>query len=144
MIGLDSSRQKPAALRRSVLGLVATLWLNMAVLPCAMAFESDDFCQHCPPAVEHEMASHHGHAEVQAKPSCLTMQSQCCDLEEASIDVRGCKLEVKPTTEAVLITAPAVAKLPSRSPGHVSSALDPPHISGCSPPLHVLFCVYLD
>ena len=65
--------------------LLAVMWLNMAITPCAMAFESDDHdCPHCPPAEEHAMAGHHGHGEVER--SCDTMQSDCCDLAEAVVE----------------------------------------------------------
>ena len=137
------ARRKPAALRRKVLGLLTVLWLNMAVLPCAMAFESAETCPHCPPADEHEMASHHGHGDVEARPDCVTAQVECCDLSEASVDTRGGKLVVKPSSEVVFVTAPAIAKVPSRASGHLRCDSDPPDIPGTSPPLHVLYCVYL-
>ena len=130
---------------RGVLGLIAVLWLNMAVLPCAMALEGGGDCPHCPPpAVEHEMAVHHGHGDDHAKPSCATMQSQCGELEEASIDTRGSKLELKPTFEMVFISTPPIAPLSAGMQGRITCSSDPPDISGSSPPLNVLFCVYLD
>lgn len=125
------------------MGLLMVLWLNMAVLPCAMAFESDTSCAHCPPAGEHDITSHHSHSEVQVEPTCATTQSQCCDLEQAGVDARGGKLDIKPASEVVFITAPVIATMPSRSSGHVRCASDPPDIYGSSPPLHVLYCVYL-
>lgn len=130
---------------RSVLGLIAVLWLNMAVLPCAMALEGGGDCPHCPPpAVEHEMAAHHGHGANNATPACATMQSECGDLDKVSIDARSGKLDVKPTPELVIISAPVITQLPSLTPGHINDVSDPPDISGSSPPLHVLYCVYLD
>jgi len=143
MFSRTTARRKPAALRRNVLGLLAMVWLNMAVLPCAMAFETSEICPHCPPADEHQVASHHGHGKAEAKPSCATAQSECCDLEEASVDARGGKLEFKPASEVVFVTAPAIAKVPTSTSGLVGCASDPPDISGSSPPLHILFCIYL-
>ncbi|MBT8102371.1 MAG: hypothetical protein KJO95_05335 [Gammaproteobacteria bacterium] len=119
----------------------------MAVAPCAMAFESDDPCPHHAPAEEHGMASHHGHdghGEVDTRPSCATVQPECCELAAASIDTRGNTLQFKSVSDIVLITAPLTAVLPSRAAVQRHSASDPPDISGSSPPLHVLFCVYLD
>ena len=139
-----AARRKPAALRRKVLGLLTVLWLNLAVLPCAMAFESAETCPHCPPADEHEMASHHGHGDVEARPACATVQVDCCDPSEASIDTRGGKLEARPASEVVFVMAPPIAALPVRSPGQRYCATDPPDAPGVAPPLHVLYCVYLD
>ena len=143
MFSRIAARRKPAALGRKVLGLLTVLWLNMAVLPCAMAFESAETCPHCPPADEHEMASHHGHGEAKAQPACATAQVECCDLDEASVDTRGSKLEVKPASEVVFVTAPPIPAVPARASVQRHVASDPPDISGTSPPLHVLYCVYL-
>jgi len=143
MFSRSSAHRKPAALRRSVLGLLTVLWLNMAVLPCAMAFESSESCPHCPPAAEHEMESHHGHGDAASKPSCATVQAGCCDTVEASVDARGSKPEFKPASEVVFITAPTIAEVPTSTAGLTGYACDPPDTSGSSPPRHVLFCVYL-
>jgi len=143
MFGQTTSWRQSAAPRRNVLSLLAVLWLNMAVLPCAMAFESDEICPHCPPD-GHEMASHHGHGAAHAEPSSATIQSECCDLEEISVDARSGKVEVKPASEVIFITGPAVAEVPTQALRQPQRALDPPDVSGSSPPLHVLFCVYLD
>jgi hypothetical protein len=139
-----TAHQKPAGRRRQVLGLLTVLWLNMAILPCAMAFQSAEMCVHCPPADEQEMAAHHGHGAKHAEPSRVTIQSECCDLEEASVDSRGSKLDIKPASALVVVTAPAMPELRSQTSGQLLSASDPPHQPGSSPPLHVLFCVYLD
>jgi len=143
MYSRTTARRKPAAPKRSVLGLLAVLWLNMAVLPCAMAFESDEPCPHCPPAEDHQMASHHGHGGVDAVPTCATAQSECCDLAAASIDTRGSKLKFKSASDIVLITAPLKPVLPARASVQRHVASDPPDIFGTSPPLHILYCVYL-
>ena len=143
MFSRATARRKPAALKRKLLGLLSVLWLNMAVLPCAMAFESDEPCPHCPPAEVHQMASQHGYGEVNAKPSCATAQSECFDLAAASIDTRGSNLQVKPTSDVVFIAAPVTAVLSARASVQRHVASDPPDISGASPPLHVLYCVYL-
>ena len=135
---------KPAALRRYVLGLLAVSWLNMAVAPCAMAYESDDYCPHHAPVEKHDMASHHGHGEADTGPSCATAQPECCELAAASVDSRGNKPQFKSALEMVLITAPLTPVLPSRASKQPHVASDPPDITGAWPPLHVLNCVYLD
>ena len=138
-----SARRSPAALRRKVLGLLTVLWLNMVALPCAMAFESSEPCPHCPPVAEHEMASHHGHGDADAQPSCATMQAECCDLAEASVNSRGSTPELKPASDVVNNTAPTFARVPTSTTVLAGYACDPPDIAGSSPPLHVLFCSYL-
>jgi len=143
MFSRATARWKPAALRRKVLGLLSVLWLNMAVLPCAMAFESDEPCPHCPPAEDHQMASHHGHGKVNVTPSCETAQSECCDLAAASIDTRGSNFQIKSTSDVVFIAPPVTAVLPARASVRRHVASDPPDIAGTSPPLHVLYCAYL-
>lgn len=143
MFRRTSAGRKPAALRPKVLGLLTVLCLNMAVLPCAMAFESGETCPHCPPAAEHDMAPHHGHGEVKAQPDCATAQVECCDLAEVSVDSRGLKLVAKPASEVVFAAAPPTAALPARMSGQRFCAADPPAAPGGAPPLHVLYCVYL-
>lgn len=142
------TRGKASSLRRGVLALLSVLWLNMAVLPCAMAFQGDDDCPHCPPAEQHgekhAMAAHHGHGQAEARPSCATEQTECCDVIAASIDARSGKLDYKPASDAVFVTAPPPDHSSPRLAAMGHAATDPPDIVGSSPPLHVLFCVYLD
>ena len=144
MLSRATTRQRPATLRRKVAGLLAIVWLNMAVLPCAMAFPSDKDCPHCPPAEHHDMASHHGHGETSAKPSCVTAEHDCCDVVAASRDARDGKPERTKTPEVVFAGTLVAARAAAISPQYRHCALDPPHIAGSATPLHVLFCVYLD
>ena len=139
-----SAWQSSVSRKRSILGLAAVLWLNMAVLPCAMAFQSAAMCSHCPPSDEPEVSAHHGHGADQAETSGATMQSDCCDLEEPKVDARVSKIEAKPASAVVFVTAPAMADVPATTNAQRHCAADPPGLSGSSPPLHVLFCVYLD
>jgi len=131
-------------MRRRALGLLTIVWLNMVILPCAMAFQGGELCPHCPPADEHEMSAHHGHSDMQSQPSGAMAESGCCDQQDASVDARGAKPQPKPASEVVFVTAPAVPRLPVRAPAQRHCVADPPGTSGVSPPLHVLFCVYLD
>ncbi len=123
--------------------LLAVMWLNMAITPCAMAFESDDHdCPHCPPAEEHSMAGHHGHGSKVEQP-CAAMQSGCCDLAEATLESRPEKSPFKSSFDLVQIDTPIPAALflPACRP---LAAADPPDPPGPSQRLHVLNCVYLD
>ncbi len=122
--------------------LLAVMWLNMVITPCAMAFESDDHdCPHCPPAEEHSMAGHHGHGKVER--SCATMQSECCDLAEATVESRPDKSQFKAYPDIAPIGAAMLADLLLPDDRAVTAA-DPPGPPGPSQRLHVLNCVYLD
>jgi len=126
-----------------VLGLFVAVWLNLALQPCAMALEVDHDCPHCPPAHEHEMASHHGHGGSKAEAPCASMQSQCGELDDVSLDGRTGQLKVKDVIElpvAVTYDLPAPAVAVARQ---IRYSTGPPHNGGVSPPLNVLFCVYL-
>lgn len=141
------ARGRACALRRSVAGLLGVLWLNMAVLPCAMAFQGDDDCAHCPPAKQHEnhheMAAHHDHEQTVAEPSCATELTECCDVIAANVDARSGKLDYKPASDIAFATAPFYCDGSGRHATIVEAAADPPVIGGSSPPLRVLYCVYL-
>lgn len=134
-------------LRRGVFGLLGVLWLNMAVLPCAMAFQGNEDCAHCPPADRHEnhhdMAAHHDLGQAEARHSCATMPVECCDVMAANVDARGGKLDYKPANDVAFATAPLPCDDNCRHPGTAEAASDPPDITGSSPPLRVLYCVYL-
>ena len=124
--------------------LLGIVWLNMAVLPCAMAFQGDDDCPHCPPEGEHEMAAHHGHGEAKREPACATSQPACCDVVTANVDARGLQLQAKPAADVVFATLPPMPVLPRSESRQPYGSSDPPDPGGVSPALHVLFCVYLD
>ena len=89
------------------------------------------------------MAGHDGHSATPAELPCATTVSQCCDVGAASVDSRPGKLKVKDSVDVEFFALPAIAELPIWYSGHVSTAADPPDIHGNSPPLHVLYCVYL-
>lgn len=144
MFSGSTASGSPGALRRIVLGVLAIAWLNMTVLPCAMAFQGEEGCPHGPPAEDHAMASHHGHGEVSERPSCETLQSGCCEQPAASVDARSDDFTLKPVSDVVFISAPLPAKAPIRATTYGYHALDPPVGAANAPPLHVLFCVYLN
>ncbi len=122
--------------------MLTVMWLNMVLTPCAMAFESDDHdCPHCPPAEEHAMAGHHGHGEMER--SCATMQSECCDLAEATIESRPDKSHFKSSPDLAPISDTMLTAL-LLPDGRAVSAADPPDPPGPYQRLHVLNCVYLD
>lgn len=139
-----AARFGSVATTQGVVGLLAVLVLNMVVLPCAMAFGLDDHdCPHCPPAEQHEMAGHHDH-ESAVKSPCAEVQSQCCELAEASVDTRGGKFKVRDGADLEVVPVAAVATTPVLSVAHVEPRPRPPDPRAAFPPRHKLFCVYLD
>lgn len=134
-------------MRRGVLGLLTILWLNMAVLPCAMAFQGDDDCLHCPPAEDHAahhgMGHHEGHNQPAAKPPCDTAQADCCDELTASVDGRGSKFEYRPASDVACAGPPLSENVNALGSAPDRRATDPPEIVGCAPPIRTLYCVYL-
>lgn len=132
----------PTAARRNF-GVLVVMWLSMAILPCAAANMSDLTCPHCPPTAHAEMAAHHGQHQAETKPACVSMQSQCCSLDEANVDVRNGKLEVKDAFDdtAMIVAAPlAVSPVAERA---LVRDIHPPDPGGSSTPLFILYCVYL-
>ena len=122
--------------------LLAIVWLNMAVMPCAMAFETADHdCPHCPPAEDHSMAGHHGHTES-ASP-CATMQSDCCEIAAAAVETRTDKSRFGQTPDVGPLSRCVIETAHAQYPRYAPSA-DPPDPPGAFPRIHVLNCVYLD
>jgi len=95
-------------------------WLNLALLPCAVAFEameSDHDC--CPPTIE-----------LQAP--------DCCELEAVAIDQR----DIDDFGIAIVGPQKQRSQLPSvRST--VRHVFRPPDPGAAPPRIHVLNCVYL-
>jgi hypothetical protein len=104
-----------------------------------MAFEVADDCPHCPPAAEQQMA-HHGH-DAAVETDCGSMQSDCCDPEAAAVDLRVGKFEIQ---DDVSVVALSVAWPSLNSVNIAQHDMRPPDPGNYSPPLHKLFCVYLD
>ena len=131
---------------RRALGLFAAVWLNLALAPCAMAYESQDDhdCPHCPPAEEH--GHHDMHAGMQAEMPCADGMSDCSLDGDFSHDVRNGKAKLKDTQHELPAFVAADEPPPQPVVRHHQRA--PPWFAtahaGASPPLHVLYCVYLD
>ncbi|MGB5256103.1 MAG: hypothetical protein WBN07_16045 [Woeseiaceae bacterium] len=147
MISRLAAEIESIAGRRGVLGLLAVLWLNMAMLPCAMAFQGSDDCPHCPPADEHashhQMAPHADHNEAVAKSPCATVQTDCCDEIAANVDGRGSKLEQRPASDVAFAGPPLPANDNARGRANSRHTTDPPDLTASSPPIRTLYCVYL-
>ena len=135
----QSIRSSIASAPRRMLSVFVLCWLNLAITPCAMAFEVADDCPHCPPAAEQEMA-HHGH-QAASQEDCESMQSDCCDLEAAALDNRVSKYE---SQDDVSVVAMPVEWPSLHTLSMARHEMRPPDPGNHSPPLHKLFCVYLD
>ena len=107
--------------RRGIAVLLA-FWLNLALLPCAMALEvPDEGHDCCPPTIEMQ-------------------QVDCCDLDDVTLDKRDGKFEGSDDVP-VTMTDSAWPSLQTLSSNW--QAVKPPDPGNHSPPLHELFCVYL-
>jgi len=108
---------------RRGLTVLFTFWLNLALLPCAMAIETaQDGHDCCPPTVE-------------------LQQIECCEQDLATSDKRGGKFE----SYDDLFVVSTVVPWPSLYRADISeNEMRPPDPTDYSPPLHKIFCVYLD
>ena len=140
------SRQKIPG--RRALGLFVAVWLNLALQPCAMAYEApgDHDCPDCPPAAMHGDHSMHGdmHDSMTAEMPCAGELSDCMIDEDVNHDVRGDELKLKDGTPVILYSAADTDCRESspqrRVPVPKHSLVHP----GAPPPLHILNCVFLD
>ena len=122
-------------------GLLAFLVVNVSIMPCAMAFDVDADCPHCPPVETHEMAGHHGHEKV---TDCATLKADCADADEYSVDSRSGKLDDSASADPILAPAPE-----TRAPAISRAYLRPPALGPPAPGvgphrLHLLNCVFID
>ena len=111
-------REKSAT--HKVVAAMLVVWLNLALLPCAMAFEiAEPAHDCCPPTIE-------------------LQQIDCCALDDVTHDYRDTvepdKAIAGPTESRCAL--PSVRTVIRQAPRPV----DP---DGSSPPIHVLNCVYL-
>ena len=110
--------------RRTAALLLAVL-LNLALVPCSMAFEVvEEGHDCCPPKLKFE-------------------PQECCELDDASVDSRGGiqKYDVTPDFESLSAGTPAIAV--AFSPATFLACSDPPDPPGPPVALHKQHCVYL-
>jgi hypothetical protein len=105
--------------RRTVAAMLV-FWLNLALLPCAMAFDTAETEHDCCPLT----------VELQ--------QLDCCELDAVTRDHRDSE------NFGVAIVGPAEFRsLPLSVRASVRHASRPPDPGGTQPRIHVLNCVYL-
>ena len=110
---------------RGAASVVLAVLLNLALVPCTMAFEVvEEGHDCCPPKLKYE-------------------PQECCELDDASVDARGGlqKPDVKPDCESLSAGVPATAA--AFSPARFLASSDPPDPPGPTVPLHKRHCVYL-
>lgn len=108
---------------RGAAALLLAFVLNTALVPCAMAIEAvADEHDCCPP-------------ELSLDPS------ECCEVDDGSIQVRGTKFELD--NNDTLSPATDYAALVAVTDGRHARAADPPDPPDHCPDLNTLFCVYL-
>ncbi len=113
----STSRRAPAL-------LLAAL-LNLALIPCTMAFEvveQEHDC--CPPELNLE-------------------SSQCCELDDANVDKRDGTLKPWDSPDHDDLAADSLGKLVAYASVRRLSVADPPDPPGHVESRHKLFCVYL-
>jgi hypothetical protein len=142
---LANIRHQQKTWARRALGLFVAVWLNLALQPCAMALESmqDKDCAHCPPA---QMQEHGGmHASMVDEMPCADAATDCSFSEDLNHDGRSGQLKLKDAQiDTPVAIAPREFTLFNGSPA--SFQLRPRYASvhaAASPPLNVLYCVYL-
>jgi hypothetical protein len=121
MIQLFGKFRRAGASRRGTAVLVA-IWLNLALLPCAMAMEvPDEGHDCCPPTIE-------------------LQSSDCCELGDVTLDGRDGSVDTPDDLGFAAIEKPWLSLNTLTTPRWSEKPPDPGYHS---PPLHKLFCVYL-
>jgi len=146
MISRTISGRFPVAGSRRAFSVLLLVWFNLAMLPCAMAFEKESDCPACPPGHEQAMTSHHSHGDGDAlnSPACATIQPDCCDLGQVNFDDRSQKFEKQDSDKTEFVVASLFDDLWTPTARRYWSPSAPPDLVSGSPRLHALNCVYLD
>jgi hypothetical protein len=111
--------------RRRVSAFLLAICLNLAIVPCTMALEVvEQGHDCCPPEVQLEAA-------------------ECCELDDASVDVRFGKMEPRDTPDKDLLPAQSFFRAVNLAPIRHVASVDPPDPPDEFPPLYDLYCVYL-
>jgi hypothetical protein len=121
MIQLFGQRRDRQVTRKGA-AMLLTFWLNLVLLPCAMAVEVPETGHDCCPQT----------IEMQ--------QTGCCEVDAAA-DKRVGKFEADDDF-SIISTATVWPSL--RTANLSLQKTRPPDPENSSPPLHKLFCVYLD
>ena len=145
MSHLASIRQQQQSWGRRALGLFVAVWLNLALQPCAMAYQVDDDhdCLKCPPMQTQERAGMHG--DMDHEMPCADSLDDCFVDEDLNHDGRGGQIKLKDLSNDIPLLVAECGSLlrfqhPSNATPQARYALLHP---GSPPPLYVLHCIYL-
>ena len=151
MNALVTIQQRQTPWARRAVGLFVVAWLNLALLPCAMALGDmqEHGCPHGPPAVSGEIpllgADESNGMPAENASCCDVGASECAVLGDYKYDGRTVRFQVKNAPGDLPIgIVPAAVAIPTVgsvpvSPVFGDASLKPDH----RPPLNVLYCVYL-
>lgn len=111
--------------RRRVSTLLLALSLNLAIVPCTMALEVVERGHDCCP------------------PELQLESSECCELDDVSVDVRFGTIEPLDTPDADALPTMSVSRTLGVAAYRHTVSVDPPDPPGNFLPLYDLYCVYL-
>jgi len=134
-----------------MLGLIVAVSLNVALQPCAMALSTSDEpgCPHCPPAMAENAGHRHhdgDHSTGASVSPCAQTDATCSSVDAMYVDARKVETKFKPAQGDLPLAIVAHADCAPDRPPDVSTRLPstlPGRVSPF-PPLHILYCVYLD
>lgn len=132
---------------RFAAALLAAFCLNLVLQPCAMALGALGECLDCPPDIDHGSLSHHAAAPAAAASdaACATGTAGCAAVGGYSHEQRGWQLKLKDApagaSVAIVESNPFLLELRRSVLPQVLRRTSPR--PGASPPLNVLYCVYL-
>jgi hypothetical protein len=113
-------------LPRRTAAILLAVCLNLALVPCTMALEVvEEGHDCCPP-------------ELRLDPS------ECCEVDDASVDARSGLLKLDDNGDVDDESAPAYGSLAAAPMGFHFATTGPPEPPPRSVALHKLNCVYLD
>lgn len=146
-VAIPKKRQIPWA--RRALGMFVVVWLNLALQPCAMAMGGDDDhdCPHYPPSHTQRHEGHEMSSDTTADHDmpCATGATDCTAFDAVNVDARSGGLKLKDTSnDQPDVIGPFAAFIADTGPSR-TVVVEPPssHPPDFSPPLNVLYCVYL-
>jgi hypothetical protein len=142
VITILTTRSAPTRAARRLTGVLALLWLNLLLQPCAMAQESDHDCPHCPPAHHEQMASHHGHGDADQAPPCAAFEVQCGDLDDISVDTRNAA-QPDDVEQPQIAVIDGLSQRIAAAPRLATRATGPPVPRSAAPPTYLLNCAWL-
>lgn len=123
--------------------ILAFVWLNLSMLPCAMAFGGDVSGSDGAAGLE-SMPAHHGHHAHTTDQQGNSHEADCCDLVEVSVDDRSPSVEKKAAGDVTIAMLPNEDARAAVFAHRLQTSSDPPYRSSGAPRLHVVNCVYLD